>query len=99
MSGLLALHGCLGILFIWFPALSTLHALGVVAVGLLFVLVGRSYEGVFLASAYITGAEVLWRMSRARVFWEYGKYATVLVLLGYFVRKALAGNGIRSNSF
>jgi len=31
--------------------------------------------------AYIAGAEVLWRMSKASVVWEYGKYAIVMVLL------------------
>ena len=29
--------------------------------------------------SYIAGAEVLWRMGEARVNWEFGKYALVLV--------------------
>jgi O-antigen ligase len=32
-------------------------------------------------AAYISGAEVLWRMTQAGVFWEYGKYLAIAVLL------------------
>lgn len=30
--------------------------------------------------SYIVGAEVLWRMTEANIFWEFGKYATVLLI-------------------
>ena len=38
-------------------------------------------EDVVCVGAYIMGAEVLWRMTEANVFWEYGKYATAAVFL------------------
>jgi O-antigen ligase len=31
--------------------------------------------------AYVTGAELLWRGTQASVFWEYGKYATSVLLV------------------
>jgi O-antigen ligase len=44
-----------------------------------------------LAAGYIVGAEVLWRMMRAHVFWEFGKYAvSLLLLLAIFRRRTLA---------
>src|SRR5687767_4773710 len=60
---------------------ATLHALLTAVVGLSLVLFSRRpITGVYVA-AYIVGAEVLWRMSRAGVFWEYSKYVMVLVLV------------------
>ena len=43
-------------------------------------------ERVAYIGAYVTGAEVLWRMSEAAVFWEMGKYATILVFLVAILR-------------
>lgn len=42
-------------------------------------------------AAYIVGAEVLWRMNAAGVFWEFGKYATVLILLIGMMRARTLG--------
>jgi len=57
------------------------HALAVLAVGVLLALRRRHFEGVACVAAYITGAEVFWRMRKADIPWEFGKYAVALVLL------------------
>jgi O-antigen ligase len=61
---------------------ATLHALAVFAVGLAYALRGRSKRlHVALVCGYITGAEVLWRMTSAEIFWEFGKYAAAVLFL------------------
>src|SRR5215212_5421371 len=62
-------------------ALATLHALATLGIGLLWACFDRRQERTVYVIAYITGAEVLWRMTDARVFWEFGKYAIVLIAL------------------
>ncbi|BAJ64637.1 MULTISPECIES: O-antigen ligase family protein [Anaerolinea] len=89
----LFLHLLLGILFSQYPALSTLHAITTLVIGTLVVL-GRNYRRVLYVAAYITGAEVLWRMTGANVFWEYGKYATVF-LLGLALMRLPRWRGVR----
>jgi hypothetical protein len=75
----LAAHVPLALIMNNSPAISTVHALLVVFAAIIFSLRSRGleYAGYFLS--YIAGAEVLWRMSSASVFWEFGKYAVVLV--------------------
>jgi hypothetical protein len=68
------------------PSLATVHALATVAVGLKFGASGRSPERVAYVGAYIAGAEVLWRMTEAHVFWEFGKYAVVSIFLAAMFR-------------
>lgn len=76
---LLVVHPFLGLLMRAYPVVATLHALLVLTLGVFFAL-KRDGLRVCLTTAYLTGAEVLWRMSDARVFWEYGKYATIAIL-------------------
>ena len=57
---------------------ATAHALLTTMVGVVWALFGRTNRVIYVLG-YIVGCEVLWRMSEARVFWEYGKYAIVLV--------------------
>lgn len=61
------------------PWVSTAHALLVLLFGLRAALLGRVSQVVY-AVVYISAAEVLWRMSRANLLWEYSKYAIVIVL-------------------
>ena len=63
------------------PAIATLHAMATLAVGLGWAMSGQRPERVAYVAAYITGAEVLWRMTKASVFWEYGKYAMAAAFL------------------
>jgi O-Antigen ligase len=75
-------HIPLAILEYKLTGLSTLHALAVFGLGMWWALttpdrpVRIAYVG-----GYITGAEVLWRMTESQVFWEFGKYATVAIFL------------------
>jgi hypothetical protein len=60
---------------------ATLHALLVFAFGLAIAVFGRKPMQVGYVAAYITGAEVLWRMSDAQLPWEFGKYAIVVLFV------------------
>lgn len=84
--GLFAAHVPLALLMSRNSNFATLHVLATVGVGLYFAVSKTKLYQVAYLSAYITGAEVLWRMTGAQVFWEAGKYATVLVLLVAMVR-------------
>lgn len=78
---LLALaHALLAPLLLESREAATLHALVALGVGVLLALQDRTPHRVLCAAAYIVGAELLWRGARAAVFWEFGKYATVVVL-------------------
>ena len=60
--------------------LATAHAWATLCVGLYWALSSRDPMRVAYVAAYVTGAEVLWRMSGANIFWEFAKYAVVLML-------------------
>lgn len=61
--------------------LSTLHALFVLFLGLFWLLTEHTPERVIYVAAYIVGFELIWRGTGALVFWEYGKYAVILLLI------------------
>lgn len=82
------LHLLLGVLLRSSSALSTAHAVLVLAAALLIVLRARRLEWVLAAVGYVVGAETLWRMTDARVFYETGKYALAVLLGISFVRLA-----------
>jgi hypothetical protein len=72
------------------------HALLTLVLGLRWAWLGNTRRTIY-ALAYIAGAEVLWRMSEARIFWEYGKYALALVALVALVREwRKAGGRLRA---
>jgi hypothetical protein len=75
---LTAVHVPLGLVMYWVPTVATVHAALTVIVATFLALSGR-LDRVVYAAAYIAGSEVLWRMSRAAVFWETGKYAIILI--------------------
>lgn len=64
-----------------FSALATLHAIITLAVGFWVAAFGREPVYAVYIAAYITGAEIIWRMNSAGVFWEVGKYAVIGILL------------------
>ncbi len=80
-----ALHVPLALLLQMEPALGAVHGLSALAFGLYAALAGR-IDRVAFTAAYIAGAEVLWRMTNSGVFWEFGKYAVVLLFLAAIVR-------------
>ncbi len=75
----LGLHIPLVFLLEALPVVSTVHALIILAFGVRAALLSKTSH-VLYAVAYIAGAEVLWRMTRAYVPWEYAKYATVIIM-------------------
>jgi O-antigen ligase len=80
-------HVLLALLMDRYRIVGSLHALATLMVGLWFAVWSRrSIEQVAYIGAYITGSEVLWRMSEAAVFWEMGKYATTAIFLAAILR-------------
>jgi hypothetical protein len=75
----LSLHVPLAMAMELSPWVATIHAAIATLYGLRAALVGRPSQVVY-AVAYIGAAEVLWRMSQAFLFWEYAKYALILVV-------------------
>lgn len=75
--------------------IGTLHALLTLGIGLWYAALGRDPVKVAFVAGYITGAEVLWRMADAGVFWEFGKYATIAVFSIAILRfQGLKGAGL-----
>jgi len=66
--------------------LSTLHAYATFMIGAWFASTGR-FDRVAPVLAYIAGSEVLWRMTRAGIYWEFGKYATSAIVLIALARR------------
>ncbi|RMG45457.1 MAG: hypothetical protein D6723_18420 [Acidobacteria bacterium] len=83
----LGAHVSLALLMHKLPLAATVHALGTLLVGLIWATSGKRIERVVYIGAYIVGAEVLWRMTHAHVFWEYGKYATALIFILAMLRR------------
>jgi O-antigen ligase len=71
------------------PLIPTAHAYLSLLVGLGAALAASKREYAVYALAYITGAEVLWRMTLALTFWEFGKYAVIAIALASIVRRGL----------
>ena len=81
-----AAHVPLALLMHQYSGISTLHAGATLAVGLWWAATRRELAQVAWVGAYITGSEVLWRMTDAQVFWEYGKYVTAAIFLIALIR-------------
>lgn len=81
------LHIVLALAMRSFTIFSTLHALIVFAIGAYIALTSKDIKAAIPIVGYITGAEVLWRMTRAGVFWEFGKYATIAILMLALLKK------------
>lgn len=77
----LLLHIPLAFLLRASSLISTVHALFVLGIGLYWLVREKEPTKVLYVIAYITGAEILWRGTGASVFWEYGKYASTLLLI------------------
>ncbi len=75
----LSLHIVLALTMNLSPWISTIHGVIALLFGLRAALLGRVSQVIY-AVAYIGACEVLWRMSRAHLIWEYSKYAMVLVI-------------------
>lgn len=78
---LVLLHIPLALLLRNVRVAATAHALVTFAIGAYIALTTDQIKRVIPIVAYIAGAEVLWRMTKANIFWEFGKYATVAILI------------------
>lgn len=87
-------HVALGLAMHFAPSLATLHAVMCLAFGIVVAATGRATT-IAAAIGYVTGAEVLWRMNGASVFWEYGKYTVVAInLVALFRIKVRLNKGL-----
>jgi O-antigen ligase len=86
VSALLAVHVMLGLLLSGVQALSNIHVAIIFVAGFWFALSRPNLERAAYFAAYVTGAETLWRMTNASVFWEVGKYAIVAIFILSMIR-------------
>lgn len=85
LAGLAVVHIGLGFVLRPMPVVAVSHAIGCAVVGVV-VALRRPLADVAVPVSYIAGSEVLWRMTRTPIFWEFGKYAITLVLLVALLR-------------
>ena len=78
---LLGIHAPLAYLMRISFIVATVHALTILALGLWFILRDKQPVRLIYLTGYIATADVLWRMTKAAVFWEYGKYLLCLLFL------------------
>lgn len=71
-------HIALGLLMDRNAYIATAHALAVLCTGFYFLLKDETPARLITLLAYLVGAEVIWRMTDARIFWEFGKYSATL---------------------
>lgn len=79
---LLALHAAIALAVYLFPFTSSLIYLGIV--GFFFFLIvtkGNRNDEALLAAAYVTGAELFFRMTGGAFFYESGKYLVIVFLV------------------
>lgn len=88
----LLLHVILALVIRNVRLLATAHAVITFMIGLWLVLKEDDIRKVIPVAAYIVGAEVLWRMTKANVFWEFGKYATTAIFVLALFKKAKLKN-------
>lgn len=91
---LLALHVPLGLLMHANRGIATAHAAATVATAIWVMAAARSPGPLLRVAAYVVGAEVLWRQTRAMVPWELGKYLLILIFMVGLIR--FVGNPQRS---
>jgi hypothetical protein len=81
VAALFAGHAVLGVAMADFAVIATIHALVCALAGLFYAATTRQIRNVSIVVAYVAGSEVLWRMDRADVFYEFGKYTVAAILL------------------
>lgn len=74
-------HVPLAVMMRAYSIIATVHAIACLGVGLYVAATSRRIASLTVVVAYICGCEVLWRMCKASVFWEFAKYAVVAILL------------------
>src|SRR5688572_7929296 len=79
--GFFAAHLLLAFLIRAVPMIGVAHVLGTATVGVLYAATTKNLRRVAMVLAYLAGCEVLWRMTKVGPFWEFAKYASVMILL------------------
>jgi len=74
-----AVHVILAFVMRPFAVVATVHGILCLFAGAVYAIGTRRVRNIAVVAAYIVGCEVLWRMSKAAVFWEFGKYASATV--------------------
>lgn len=72
------------------PDLGTAHAMVVLLYGLYVALSTKDLAKIANFVAYVVGCEVLWRTTKAGVFWEFSKYAAALLCFVGVMRTPIA---------
>ncbi|MBI3415669.1 MAG: hypothetical protein HY043_10195 [Verrucomicrobia bacterium] len=80
------LHMFLGVLMKKVPGVSTWHAFGSLVVGVIVACRCRRPITVAYVAAYVSGIEVIWRMTKAKVFTEWGKLIISIFVIIAVVR-------------
>jgi O-antigen ligase len=80
IAAILAAQVATALLITQSATIATVHALVTLTVGLWFACTSTLRRVAFVC-AYIAGNEVLWRISKALLPWEFGKYAICLLIL------------------
>lgn len=80
-AALWAAQAGLAILMKQYQVIASTHAILTVLAAIGIAMFARSVDRAAYCCAYIVGAEVLWRMCRANLVWEYGKYSLCIVLI------------------
>lgn len=93
MAGFAGAHVALALVMHALPIVATMHALACVVVGV-YVAARRPPQDIAVVVAYMAACEVLWRMSQAAVFWEFGKYAIAVVLVVALLRIRIKRNAV-----
>ena len=86
---ILLLHVLLGYMLYLFPFISTYLGLLILMVATYYILSSKQYNDLMPLkfSAYIIGAEVLLRMSKSNLIWEFGKYSIIYFIILALLRK------------
>ncbi len=93
LIGFALLHIPLAFLMRGDNTIATVHAFGTLIMGLLFIVKSKNPVQVVYVAAYMAGAEVLWRMNKAAIPWEFVKYSIVLLLGLLLIRSARSLRG------
>lgn len=81
-----AVHGALGLAMHRLPPLATIHSVLTILAVVALSLWAKRPGLLLLCMCYVSGSEVLWRMSKAFVFHETAKYVIVLICVIGLVR-------------
>jgi O-antigen ligase len=86
LAWIFVLHAALGLAMRQLPPLATLHTFATILAVLAVSLYTKNPAVVLLCACYVSGSEVLWRMSKAYTFHETAKYLVSLLCFIGLVR-------------